>query len=81
MAILSLPTGNVIHISMFEFLFLIPDDKVEDFYQELIADNAGSPAPEDPFSNRASKGKVEWEDVPEIPEEAPVDEGEWDEIS
>lgn len=81
MAILSLPTGNVIHISMFEFLFLIPEDKVDDFYQELIADNAGSPAPEDPFSNRASRGKIEWEELPDIQEEVQVDEDEWNEIS
>lgn len=80
MAILSLPTGNVIHISMFEFLFLIPEDKVDDFYQELIADNAGSPAPEDPFSNRASRGKIEWEELPDI-QEVQVDEDEWNEIS
>lgn len=80
MAILSLPTGNVIHISMFEFLFLIPEDKVDDFYQELIADNAGSPAPEDPFSNRASRRKIEWEELPDI-QEVQVDEDEWNEIS
>ncbi len=80
--ILSLPTGNVIHISMFEFLFLVPEDKVDEFYQQLIADNAGIPAPEDPFSNRASKAKVDWEEVPEVVEEAVHNESDWeDDIS
>lgn len=80
--ILSLPTGKIIHISMFEFLFLIPEDNVDEFYQQLIADDAGTPAPDDPFSNRAPKGTLEWEEVPEVVEKAVHDDSDWeDEIS
>ena len=80
--IVSLPTGNVIHISMYEFLFLIPEDRVDEFYQQLVAENAGIPAPDDPFSNRAIKTRLEWEDVPEVVEEAVNDKNDWeDDIS
>jgi len=79
--ILSLPTGNVIHISIYEFLFLVPDDKVDEFYQQLIADNAGIPAPDNPFTNKAPKGKLEWEDVPQVVEEAVHDDSDWEDFS
>lgn len=79
--ILSLPTGNVIHISIFEFLFLIPEDKVDEFYQQLIADDAGMPAPNNPFANQAPKGKLEWEEISDIVEEAVRNDSDWEDFS
>jgi hypothetical protein len=65
---ISLPTGNVIYISVYEYFFLLKEEDVDEFYQQLIADNAGVPAPEDPFSNCSAKGRLEIEDVPDIEE-------------
>lgn len=72
---LSLPTGNVIYVSTYEYYFLLEEKDVDEFYQQLIADNAGIPAPDDPFSNRAYAGKLEIEETLEI-EEAPISQVE-----
>lgn len=65
---ISLPTGNVIYLTVYEWLFVLQEEQVDEFYQQLIAENAGIPAPEDPFSNRAHIGKLEVEDIPDIDE-------------
>jgi hypothetical protein len=64
---ISLPTGNIVYVSVIDYLFLLPEDKVDEFYQSLIAENAGIPAPDNPFSQRAYQF-VEI-DVDEIDEE------------
>lgn len=81
MPILSLPTGNVIYVSVYEYYFLLPEDKVDEFFQQLIAENAGVPASDDPFSNRAFIGKLEVEDVPEVVEEAVKEKIDYDDFS
>lgn len=78
---LSLPTGKIIYVSVFEYYFLLPEDKVEEFYQQLVAEDAGSPAPDNPFSNQAFKGRLEVEDVPEVVEEAVQNENDWEDFS
>lgn len=68
MPTISIPTGNVIYVSCYEYYFLLDEKDVDEFFQQLIADNAGTPSPEDPFSNRAYSGKLEIEETPEIEE-------------
>lgn len=65
---ISLPTGNVIYISVYEYYFMLEEKDVDEFYQQLIADNAGIPAPDDPFSNRSYAGRLEIDEIPEIEE-------------
>lgn len=72
---ISLPTGNVIYISTYEYFFVLKDEDMDEFYQQLIAENAGVPAPDNPFSNKASKGNLEEvEELPEIEELPDIDE-------
>lgn len=69
---ISLPTGKVIYVTTFDWLFVLDEKDVPDFYQSCIADDLGKFI-NDPFSQRMSKGKLEVEDAPEI-EEIPLDE-------
>lgn len=72
MAIISLPTGKVMHISTYEWLFKLEEKDVDLFFQSCIADDLGI-YEENPFAQRAGIGKLEIEDEPEI-EEAQVEE-------
>jgi hypothetical protein len=65
---ISLPTGKVLSISVYEYLFLIPEDEVDLFYQSCIADDLGTMI-EDPFSNKEHLGRLEIDEVPDIPDE------------
>lgn len=49
---ISLPTGKVISVSYYEWLFLLKDEDIHEFYQSCIADDLGTMI-ENPFSNRA----------------------------
>ncbi len=51
---ISLPTGKVISISVYEYLFVLKDEDMHDFYQEQIAADEGLYI-ENPFSNSTSK--------------------------
>jgi hypothetical protein len=72
MPIISLPTGKVIHLSVYEWLFKLEEKNVDEFFQSCIADDLGI-YEDNPFANRAAHGKLEVEDDPEI-EEVPVQE-------
>lgn len=65
---ISLPTGKVLSISVYEYLFLIPEEDVDLFYQSCIADDLGTII-EDPFSNKEHFGKLEIDEIPDIPDE------------
>jgi hypothetical protein len=65
---ISLPTGKVLSISVYEYLFLIPEEDVDLFYQSCIADDLGTII-EDPFSNKEYFGKLEIDEVSDIPDE------------
>lgn len=72
---ISLPTGKVIYVSTYEYYFVLEEKDVDSFFQECIADDLGHHI-EDPWSQRATSGKLEVADEPEI-EEAPI-EGEYE---
>lgn len=61
---IQLPTGKTITVSTYEYLFLLKDEDMEEFYQQCMADNLGVYV-ENPFSNKISKGRIEMEDLPE----------------
>lgn len=67
---ISLPTGKVIYLSVYEYLFQLEDKDVDAFFQSCIADDLGQFI-DDPFSQRIPYGKLEVEEAPEI-EEVPV---------
>ncbi len=73
---ISLPTGKVIYVSTFDWLFVLDEKDVPDFYQSCVADDLGRFI-EDPFSQRMTKGKLEVEDTPEI-DEASLEEDEFE---
>ena len=62
---ISLPTGKVLSISVYEYLFLIPEEEVDLFFQSCIADDLGTII-EDPFSNREYFGKLEIDEVSDM---------------
>lgn len=64
---ISLPTGKVIYLSVYEYYFQLDEKNIDEFFQSCIADDLGTYI-DDPFSNRASPGKLEVEDDPEIEE-------------
>jgi len=64
---ISLPTGKVIYISTYEWLFQLEEKNVDEFFQNCIADDLGMFI-EDPFSMRMPMGKLEVEDTPDIEE-------------
>jgi len=70
---ISLPTGKVIYISTYEYYFQLEEKNVDEFFQNCIADDLGTFI-EDPFSHRMSQGRLEVEDIPEIPEMEIIDE-------
>lgn len=65
---ISLPTGKVLSISVYEYLFLIPEDEIDMFFQSCIADDLGTMI-DDPFSNKEYFGKLEIDEIPDIPDE------------
>lgn len=69
---ISLPTGKVIYLSVYEWLFQLEEKNVDEFYQSCIADDLGSFV-EDPFCQRAYPGRLEVEETPEI-EETQIEE-------
>jgi hypothetical protein len=69
---ISLPTGKVIYLSVYEWLFQLEEKNVDEFYQSCIADDLGSFI-EDPFSQRMHPGRLEVEEAPEIEEVAVVE--------
>ena len=65
---IQLPTGKTISVSVYEFYFLLKDDDMDDFYQSCMADDLGTEL-NNPFSNRASQGRLEIPEEPEIEED------------
>lgn len=69
---ISLPTGKVIYLSVYEYYFELEEKDVDNFFQSCMADDLGIFI-EDPFSHRAKPGKIEVEETPEV-EEVNVEE-------
>lgn len=65
---ISLPTGKVIYVSTFEYYFKLEEKDVDEFFQSCIADDLGVEV-EYPFSNKGTPGKLEIEDLPDLPED------------
>ena len=61
---LQLPTGKTLSISIYEWLFVLKDEDVDEFYQSCIADDLGIDI-ENPFSNKIVHGKLEVEEITE----------------
>jgi hypothetical protein len=61
---INLPTGNTISITVYEWLFLLDDTNIDEFYQSCIADDLGTYI-DNPFSNKIVMGKLEIDDVPD----------------
>ena len=69
---ISLPTGKVIYLSVYEYYFQLEEKSVDEFFQSCIADDLGTFL-DDPFSQRVPHGRLEVEETPEI-EEIAVEE-------
>jgi len=70
---ISLPTGKVMYLSIYEWLFQLEEKDVDAFYQSCVADDLGT-YEENPFAHKAPFGRLEIEDSsPEI-EEVKVEE-------
>ena len=70
---ISLPTGKVISVSYYEWLFILKDDDVNEFFQSCVADDLGTML-ENPFSGRnLDKVEVEEENNVESYFENPVE--------
>lgn len=61
---IQLPTGKTISVSCYEWLFMLKEEDVGEFYQSCIADDLGIDI-ENPFSNKIVHGKLEVEEIPE----------------
>lgn len=60
---ISLPTGKVIYLSVYEWLFQLEEKDIDAFYQSCIADDLGT-YEDNPFSQRVHQGRLEVEDSP-----------------
>lgn len=67
---ISLPTGKVIYVSIYDYYFQLKDEDLDEFFQNCVADDLGMEI-NNPFSNAKIKGSFEIEDIPE--EEFPED--------
>lgn len=63
---ISLPTGKVIYLSVYEYYFQLDEDDVDNFYQSAIADDLGI-FEDNPFSQKIALGRLEVEDSAEDP--------------
>lgn len=70
---ISLPTGKVIYLSVYEFYFQLEEKNVDDFFQSCIADDLGSFV-DDPFSRRVYQGRLEVEESSPDAEEMVIEE-------
>lgn len=61
---IELPTGKTITMTAFEWLFMLDEKDVDEFYQSCMADDLGVYI-DDPFSNRVERGKLEVEEIPD----------------
>lgn len=59
-----LSTGKTISISSYEYYFMLKDDDLDEFFQSCVADDLGTFL-ENPFSQRASMGKLEIDELSE----------------
>lgn len=70
---ISLPTGKVIYLSVYEYYFQLEEKDVDEFFQSCIADDLGI-FEDNPFSSRAAQGRLEVEDTPAEIEETAIEE-------
>lgn len=70
---ISLPTGKVITVSYYEWLFMLKEEDLDEFFQSCIADDLGHVI-ENPFSSKnADKLEVEEENNVENYFENPIE--------
>lgn len=70
---ISLPTGKVIYLSVYEYYFQLEEKDVDAFFQSCIADDLGT-YEDNPFSSRTYQGRLEVEDTPTEIEEIAIKE-------
>ncbi len=73
---ISLPTGKVIYLSVYEYYFQLDEDSVQEFYQSCVADDLGAFV-DDPFSQRMVPGRLEVDN--ESDKEEPSEEATYPE--
>lgn len=69
---ISLPNGKVIYVSTYDYYFQLEEKDVDEFFQSCMADDLGSHI-DDPFSQKASFGKLEVEELPDIENDDIID--------
>lgn len=72
---ISLPTGKVIYLSVYEYYFQLEEKDVDAFFQSCIADDLGT-YEDNPFSQRAPQGRLEVDETPEVEEPSVTEEYE-----
>lgn len=65
---IQLSTGKTVSVSTYDWLFVLQEDAIEDFYKSCLADDLGVVV-DNPFSNRGSSGIAIEEEIDEIPED------------
>lgn len=56
------------YTSDYEYYFVLQEKDVHDYYQQLVAEDAGIPAPDDPFSFKRHETRVNYEEDLDIEE-------------
>lgn len=76
---ISLPTGKVIYLSTYEWLFKLEEKNVDEFFQNCIADDLGTFI-ENPFSAAMPQGRLDIEEIPDVisPQEDTILIENWD---
>lgn len=76
---ISLPTGKVIYISLYEWLFQLEEKNVDEFYQNCVADDLGTFI-DNPFSSIMPQGQINIDEVPDevAPKEDTILVPNWD---
>lgn len=70
---ISLPTGKVIYLSVYEYYFQLDEKDVDAFFQSCVADDLGT-FEENPFTSRVFQGRLEVDEAPAEIEESAIEE-------
>lgn len=62
---IQLPTGKTIYISTYEWLFILKDEEIDNFYESCIADDLGVII-ENPFTLKTNSTTLEVEEIVDI---------------
>lgn len=52
--LINLPNGKTVSVSYYEWLFLLDEDKIDEFYSSCLADDLGEEI-DNPFSNSGER--------------------------